>query len=271
VARKTSFYYSFLVLPAGQRRAIVAVWDFCRAVDDAVDEVETGATPEAVRRAVGEWRSELARCYGGGTPTTPEGRRLQPFVQALDLPRQAFEDVIDGVAMDLDTSRYQSFDDLFEYCRRVASAVGMICIKIFGCCNAGSREYALNLGVALQLTNILRDVRADLARGRLYLPLDDLQAMGCTVEDLAAGRPTDPVRKLIAYECGRAREFYARAVAARPAEDRRRLVAAEIMRAVYFETLRRIERSGYDVFSERVRVPRPQQAMIALRQWMWQT
>jgi 15-cis-phytoene synthase len=271
VARKTSFYYSFLVLPAGQRRAIVAVWDFCRAVDDAVDEVETGATPEAVRRAVDEWRSELARCYGGGTPTTPEGRRLQPFVQALDLPRQAFEDVIDGVAMDLDTSRYQSFDDLFEYCRRVASAVGMICIKIFGCCNAGSREYALNLGVALQLTNILRDVRADLARGRLYLPLDDLQAMGCTVEDLAAGRPTDPVRKLIAYECGRAREFYARAVAARPAEDRRRLVAAEIMRAVYFETLRRIERSGYDVFSERVRVPRPQQAMIALRQWMWQT
>ena len=155
MARKTSFYYSFLVLPAEQRRAIVAVWDFCRAVDDAVDEPVRNLPS---REAVAFWRAELARCYAGAAPQTPQGRSLQPFVTALDLPRQAFEDVIDGVAMDLDTTRYQTFDDLFEYCRRVASAVGLICIRIFGCRNDRARDYALNLGVALQLTNILRDI-----------------------------------------------------------------------------------------------------------------
>src|SRR4051812_40933138 len=269
MARKTSFYYSFLVLPAEQRRAIIAVWDFCRAVDDAVDEepsVEAGLPTG--RAAVTFWREEIARVFAGQTPVTGQGQRLQPFVTMFDLPRQAFEDVIDGVAMDLDTSRYQTFDDLFEYCRRVASAVGMICIRIWGCRDEGARDYALHLGVALQLTNILRDVKGDLERGRVYLPLDDLAACGCSVGDLAAGIVTEPVRALIAFECRRAREFYQRAIDARPAVDRRRLVAAEIMRAVYSETLARIERGGYDVFSVRARVPRPQQALIALRQWL---
>jgi phytoene synthase len=282
MARKTSFYYSFLVLPATQRRAIIAVWDFCRAVDDAVDENE-GATqgpPEAghyardvesAREAIRFWREELARCYGEGVPQTREGRHLQPSIGAFGLPRELFEDVIDGVAMDLDTMRYQTMPDLLEYCRRVASAVGMICIRIFGCQHEGSRDYARHLGVALQLTNILRDIKSDLERGRVYLPLEDLAAAGCRIEDLAAGHMTEPVRRLIELECRRAREFYQRAVDARPAEDRRRLVAAEIMRAVYFETLTRIERGGYDVFTRRVRVPRLRQAFIAMRQWLWQT
>jgi phytoene synthase len=264
MARKTSFYYAFLVLPADQRRAIIAVWDFCRAVDDAVDET-TGNEP--ARDAVCFWRRELARCYEG-TPETPQGRRLQPFLARFGLPRAAFEDVIDGVAMDLDTARYQTFDDLFEYCRRVASAVGLICIRIFECRSDRARDYALNLGIALQLTNILRDVKDDLARGRLYLPLEDLAAAGCTVDDLAAGRVTPPVARLLAFECARAREFYHRAVVSRPDEDRSRLVAAEIMRAVYFETLRRIEARGFDVFSGGARVARPRQAVIALRQWL---
>lgn len=270
MARKTSFYYSFLVLPPEQRRAIVAVWDFCRAVDDTVDEAAPDAG-DTVRAGLEEWRQELARCYEGATPRTAQGVRLQPFIRRFDLPRQAFDDVIDGVAMDLDTTRYATFGDLFEYCRRVASAVGMICIRIFGCREPGSRDYALNLGIALQLTNILRDVKSDLARGRLYIPLEDLAAAGCDVDDLQRGTMTPNVRRLIAFECARARDFYARAVAARPAADRRRLIAAEIMRAVYFETLRRIERGGYDVFSARARVPRPRQALIALRQWLWQT
>ena len=277
MARNTSFYYSFLVLPADQRRAIMAVWDFCRAVDDAVDEVgEPRPEPAArleegceARRAVQAWREELARCYTGAPPETPQGQRLQPFISDFDLPREAFEDVIDGVAMDLDTTRYETFADLLEYCRRVASAVGVICISIFGCRHRDARDYALNLGVALQLTNILRDVRGDLARGRLYLPLEDLSAQGCTIADLSEGRVTDPVRRLMEFECRRARDYYRRAVEARPDEDRRRLVSAEIMRAVYFETLERIERCGYDVFSARVRVPRPRQALIALRQWLW--
>jgi phytoene synthase len=277
MARKTSFYYSFLVLPAEERRAIVAVWDFCRAVDDAVDEeapCPASASPGPTftlpsgREAIAFWRDELARAFDGRAPSTPQGCRLQPFIKEFDLPRAAFEDVIDGVAMDLDTTRYETFEHLLEYCLRVASAVGLICIRIFGCRDEAAREYALNLGVALQLTNILRDVKGDLERGRLYLPLEDLRAQGCTADDVAAGVATEPLRRVMQFECGRAREFYARAVAALPPADRKKLVAAEIMRAVYFETLRRIERSDYDVFTARARVPRPLQAMIALRQWL---
>jgi phytoene synthase len=270
MARKTSFYYSFLVLPAEQRRAIIAVWDFCRAVDDAVDE--DGLIAQGVptgRPAIAFWREELARAFEGGAPMTAQGRGLQPFIARFGLPRTAFEDVVDGVAMDLDTARYQTFDDLFQYCRRVASAVGLICIRIFGCTGERACEYALNLGVALQLTNILRDVKDDLRRGRVYVPLDDLHECGCTIEALAAGEVSEPVRRVIQFECGRAREFYDRARRALPPADRRRLVAAEIMRAVYFETLLRIERSGHDVFTARVRVPKPRQAIIALRQWLW--
>ena len=270
MARQTSFYYAFLVLPADQRRAIVSVWDFCRAVDDAVDEAPTigGGMPTG-RPAVAFWREELARSFDGQPPVTAQGRSLQPFIARFDLPREAFEDVIDGVAMDLDTTRYHTFDDLFEYCRRVASAVGLICIRIFGCTDKSASDYAVNLGVALQLTNILRDVKSDLDRGRVYIPLDDLTAAGCTVDDLARGVTTEPVRRLIAFECGRAREFYRRAGDALPAKDRRRLVASEIMRAVYFATLRRIERNGYDVFGAPTRLSRPRQALIAMRQWLW--
>jgi phytoene synthase len=274
MARKTSFYYAFLVLPPEQRRAIIAVWDFCRAVDDAVDD-EPAAVAAGLptgQEAVAFWQNELARCYDGRDPITPQGQGLQPFVRQFDLPRRALDDVIDGVAMDLKTARYETFADLFEYCRRVASAVGFACIRIFGCRGTGACDYALNLGIALQLTNILRDVKDDLARGRVYLPLDDLAAHGCTVGDLEAGVVSPTVRELLAFECRRAREFYQRAVHARPDEDRGRLTAAEIMRAVYFEILERIEQSGphgYDVFSARVSVPRSRQAAIALRQWLW--
>jgi len=140
---------------------------------------------------------------------------------------------------------------------------------VFGCRIEQAREYALNLGLALQLTNILRDVSDDLQRGRLYLPLEDLRRFGCTVEALTEGMLTEPVRRLIEFECTRARAFYRRASEARPAGDRSRLVAAEIMRAVYFETLNRIELAGYDVFSMRARPPRVTQAIIALKQWLW--
>jgi len=269
MARPTSFYYAFLVLPANKRRAIITVWDFCRAVDDAVDEMPLeSAGGSSGYAAIGSWRRELAACFDGSTPSTPQGRALQPVVAQFGLPRQAFEDVIDGVEMDLERSQYRTFDDLRQYCRRVASAVGIICIRIFGCTNPRATEYAENLGIALQLTNILRDVRADLEKGRVYLPLEDLDTHGCSIEDLRRETMTEPMKKLIAFECDRARAFYARAVDARPPEDRKRLLAAEIMRAVYFDTLRRIERGGYDVFAA-TRVPRPRQAMIALGQWLW--
>src|SRR5258706_15205773 len=139
-SRATSFYYSFLALPADQRHAIIAVWDFCRAVDDAVDGTEGRADGVSPREAVAFWRAELSRAFGTAEPQTPQGRGLQPFVTEFGLPRQAFDDVIDGVAMDLDKTRYQTFDDLLEYCRRVASAVGMICITIFRCESERSRD-----------------------------------------------------------------------------------------------------------------------------------
>jgi phytoene synthase len=275
VSRPTSFYYAFLSLPRAERDAIVAVWDFCRAVDDTVDEAPTiaatGTEPDpavtaAVRARLQEWRVEIDRCYRG-TPATDVGRGLQPWLPRFTLPRTPFEDLVDGVEMDLDRQRYQSFEELYEYCWRVASTVGLICIEIFGVHGDRARDYAVNLGVALQLTNILRDVAGDLARGRLYLPLDDLARFGCTEDDLRAGRVSRPVRDLVAFEAARAKDFYRRAAEARPDGEGRRLVAAEIMAAVYRDLLARIERSGYDVFSSRIRVPRPRQAWLALGVW----
>jgi 15-cis-phytoene synthase len=260
-ARDTSFYYAFLALPADQRRAIVAVWDFCRAVDDAVDE--PGPAPEATLTA---WRAELARCYEG-QPETPQGRDLQPWIRAFTLSREPFEDLIDGVGMDLRHRRYPTFETLYEYCRRVASTVGLICVEIFGCRDDRSREYAVALGIALQLTNIVRDVKTDLLRGRLYVPLEDLERFHCVEADLETGIVTENVKRLLAFECERARLYYGRAVEALPKSQRRALVAAEIMRVIYFDLLRRIERHGYDVFSGRIRVPRSRRAWLALQVW----
>jgi 15-cis-phytoene synthase len=262
LSRDTSFYYSFLVLPADKREAIVAVWDFCRAVDDAVDE-PGGADPQA---ALEGWRREITRCFSG-EPQSPQGSRLQPFIPRFGLPQRPFEDLVDGVEMDLRLATYETFDALYEYCWRVASTVGLICLEIFGYSRPESRDYAVNLGIALQLTNIIRDVGVDLARGRVYLPQEDLRRFSITESDLRAGRVTSGMRQLLAFECARAREYYARARQLLPAEDRRALVAAEIMRGIYRSVLDRIERAGYDVFSEVIRVPRPRRAVIAASIW----
>jgi phytoene synthase len=270
LARDTSFYYSFLVLPADKRRAIVAVWDFCRAVDDAVDEAAGGDAAAQITR----WREELARCFDGGVPGTPQGRALQPLIAAFNLPRPAFEALIEGVEMDLHTSRYPTFDDLYQYCIRVASAVGLMCVEIFGCQDPASRQYAIELGVALQLTNILRDVPGDLERGRLYLPLEDMARFGVSDGDLGAeaahaghGVQSPAVKKLLAFQAQRARDYYRRADAVLPRTDARRLVAARIMGAIYRGILTRIEAADYDVFSRVIRVPRPRRALIAATTW----
>jgi 15-cis-phytoene synthase len=278
VARDTSFYYAFLMLPPAKRNAIVAVWDFCRAVDDAVDEaVPPGQWPldaaarQHAERELHVWRDELARCFDAsgqlGAPQTRQGRALRPLVPAFHLPREPFEDLIDGVAMDLAKDRYETIEDLLEYCRRVASAVGLVCIEIFGCRDARSRDYAINLGLALQLTNIVRDVGVDLAHGRVYLPQEDIRRFGCDEEDLRHGRVTPAVRALLAFEVTRAREYFQRAAVALPRSDARRLVAAEIMGAIYQDILRRVEAKDYDVFSELIRVPRPARFLIALATW----
>ena len=267
MARDTNFYYSFLVLPAEKRRAIVAVWDFCRAVDDAVDCPPADRSGESPAEALSRWRNELAACYGVERPLTTQGRNLKPYIARFALPRRPFEDLIDGVEMDTVTRRYRTFDELYQYCIRVASAVGLLCIEIFGYSDPATREYAVALGVALQLTNIVRDLPTDLGDGRLYLPLEDLERFECTEDDLRAGR-SDRVVALVRHECGRAREYYGKAQSVLPYADRRRLVAAEIMGAIYFAILRRVERRSYDVFSEVVRVPRPRRAWIAATVWL---
>ena len=279
MSRDTSFYYSFLVLPPRKRHEIIAVWDFCRVVDDAVDEVvperewSGGLTPDARARAalqLAGWRSELDAVYSG-TPVMPQGIALQPFVREFNLPREQFEALVEGVEMDLVCARYKTFAALCEYCRRVASAVGLICLEIFGYRDPGAREYAASLGMALQLTNIIRDVGTDLRQGRLYLPEEDLVRFGVAENDLQdcarKGAVTDKVIPLLRFECDRAREYYRRAAAQLPRVDTRSLVAAEIMGAVYYGILERIEGAGYEVFSRRIRVPRPLRALIALRIW----
>ena len=276
MARDTSFYYSFLVLPAARRQAIVGVWDFCRAVDDAVDEApgEGAAKERAGRERIGWWRQELARCFDRGTPESEQGRALVPLIARFNLPRRPFEALIEGVEMDLGTRRYETFADLYEYCIRVASAVGLICLNIFGTRAGSAEQYATDLGVALQLTNIVRDVPVDLAQGRLYLPLEDLRAHGCSEADLHAemagaggGVRSPAVKALLRHQAIRARDYYARAAKALPRRERGRLVAAEIMGAIYRALLRRIEREDFDVFSRVVRVPRPRRAAIAAATW----
>lgn len=271
MARDTNFYYSFLVLPAEKRKAIVSVWDFCRAVDDGVDEAPD---PDSARRQVEGWRRELAACYGAGTPETPQGLVLAPLIPRYALPREAFEALIEGVEMDLNARRYETFADLYQYCIRVASAVGLICVEIFGYTEPESRQYAIELGVALQLTNILRDVPVDLAKGRIYMPMEDLRAHGCTENDLrkemvrnGSGVRSPAVKALLEQQGQRARDYYARAALALPARDARSLVAAEIMGAIYRAILGRIELLDYDVFSRVVRIPRPRRAVIAATTW----
>ncbi|SUZ55571.1 uncharacterized protein METZ01_LOCUS8425 [marine metagenome] len=267
MARDTNFYYSFLVLPSAKRKAIVAVWDFCRAVDDAVDCPADNQLGEPAGQVLHLWREELASCYNALTPTTRQGRNLKAVVAEFKLPRRPFDDLIDGVEMDTVARRYRTFDDLYEYCVRVASAVGLLCIEIFGYRDPQTRDYAIALGVALQLTNIIRDIPTDLQRGRLYLPTDDLERFGCSEEDLCHGA-SERVISLLHYECAQARLFYDKADALLPSVDRRRMVAAEIMGAIYFTILKRIEGRDCDVFSSVVRVPRWRRVVIAGTVWL---
>lgn len=270
--RNTNFYYSFAVLPEHKRHAIIAVWDFCRAVDDDVDERAGQLGTEESRReaaaSMAGWRDELAACYEGRQPRTPQGIALAPHIAAFKLPRQPLEDVIDGVEIDLDRPRFRTFDELRGYCLRVASAVGLVCIEIFEYTSPRCKQYAIDLGIALQLTNILRDLGRDLDAGRLYLPTEDLERFGVTEADLRAGRATGPIRALLEFEAGRARDHYARAAQELPREDAKRLAAARIMGAIYLDLLRRIETGGYDVFGEPTRVPRWRQATIAFSTWL---
>ncbi len=267
MARDTNFAYSFLALSKDRREAITAVWDFCRAVDDEVDEHEERSIAER-RAGLQRWRDEVDACFGGRAPATPQGRALQVVAERWPVQRLHFDELIDGCAMDLEPARFPTFPDLRGYCHKVASTVGLICIEIFGYANPATRRYAEELGLALQLTNILRDVPADLGRGRLYIPLDELAAHGVSEDALRQGRLTPAISALLERQAQRARDQFARAEACLPPEDARRVVAARIMAAIYQDLLARIAQRDHDVFSERVAVPRWRKARLALATWL---
>jgi len=267
---QSNFFYSFLFLPRPKREAIMDVYSFCRAVDDVVDDiVDEDGGPAVERDPLGElqrWREELDACYAG-RPTLPQTRRLRRTLDRFPIPKEYFEELVVGCEMDLYQTRYQTFDDLYEYCYRVASITGLMCIEIFTYRSLRTREYAVNLGLALQLTNILRDLKEDAARGRVYLPQEDLERFGYTEQDLMRDVVNDNFRELMRFECARARDYYRRAAECLPAEDRPTLVAAQTMGKIYFRLLEQIERVGYDVFHHTIRLHRPERFLIALGEW----
>jgi phytoene synthase len=272
-ASRSNFYYAFLFLPRAQRDALYSVYAFCRVSDDLVDEcpdAKGGAPAEATRETMErlkDWRADLEACFRGQA-RHPVLQRLGETVQAFRIPRHYFEELLNGVEMDLTKTRYASFAELQQYCYRVAGVVGLMCIEIFGYRRPETRTYAEHLGTAFQLTNILRDLGPDLARGRLYLPLEDLARFAASEADIAAGRRTSALRALMAFEADRARRFYAAARAALPAEDRRSMLAPEIMGAIYARLLHRIEASDYDVFTRRIRLSDAERMRLALTCWL---
>jgi phytoene synthase len=257
----SSFYYSFLFLSPERRRAITALYAFCREVDDVVDEV---SDPGIARSKLAWWRAEVAGAYIG-TAQHPVARALIPVVATYELPQAHLQTVIDGMAMDLDQSRYLDFPALEHYCHKVAGAVGLMSAEIFGYTHPETRGYARDLGVAFQLTNILRDVGEDARRGRIYLPQDDLARFDVAPSSLSSGMASDGFRALMAFEVERAREWYARALAQLPAEDRPAQRTGLIMAAIYRTLLDEIARDGYRVLDRRTSLTPLRKLWIAWR------
>jgi phytoene synthase len=264
---QSNFFYSFLFLPKAKRDAIIDIYRFCREIDDIVDDiVEQQGTLAQAQTALDEWRADLAALYAG-QPRLPIAHRLQRVLAQFPMPKEYFEEMISGCEMDLQRHRYETFEELYEYCYRVASITGLMCIEIFTYRSPQTREYAINLGLALQLTNILRDLKEDAARGRVYLPQEDLRRFGYREEDLHNSVINPQFLELMRFECERARAYYRRADALLPREDRATLVAARTMGKIYYRLLQQIERVNYDVFNHQVRLHRPERFLIAFREW----
>ncbi|MBI1397627.1 MAG: presqualene diphosphate synthase HpnD [Betaproteobacteria bacterium] len=260
----SSFYYSFLFLPPPRRRAITALYAFCREVDDIVDTI---MDPAVARQKLAWWRDETGRLFEG-TPQHPVTMALQAPVREFALPREYFADILDGMQMDLDYNRYPDFPTLEAYCYRVAGVVGLLSARIFGFANDATLRYARSLGLALQLTNIVRDVGEDVRRNRIYLPLDELERFGVTTDDLVLCRETPEVSALLAFQVERARTFYADALAALPPEDRRAQRAGLVMANIYARLLDEVAREGARAMSRRVSLTPVRKLWIAWRTWI---
>lgn len=261
---RSNFYYAFLFLPDERREALYAVYAYCRLVDDVVDEE---APPEKKRAGIAQWRALLDEIYAGPSapaPAHPAAAKLKWAVERFPIRREDMEGIIDGCEMDIDKARYETWDELRTYCYRVASCVGLMCIEIFGHSSEKARRYAVDLGIALQLTNILRDVVEDAQRGRIYVPLEDLRTFGVEPESLIRGESSPNAKRLLRHLANRSRAHYLSARAAIGPDEKRRLVIAEIMGDIYYALLQEIERRDFDIFHGKIEVTRARKMAIAL-------
>ena len=244
----SSFYYSFLFLEPARRRAITALYAFCREVDDTVDDATDGSV---ARIKLAWWRTEVSNMYKG-TPTHPVTQALQPHLSAYNLQEQHLQAIVDGMEMDLDQSRYLDYAGLRKYCWHVAGVVGILSASIFGYKNPQTLEYAEKLGLAFQLTNIIRDVGEDARKGRIYLPVNELQQFGVTAADLLNTRHSEKFEALMAFQTERAQKMYDEALAALPKEDRGAQRPGLMMSAIYRTLLDEIARDNYHVLTQRI-------------------
>jgi 15-cis-phytoene synthase len=260
---RTNFYYSFLILPARQRKAIETVYAFCRLMDDIVDEdvIVDDARLELLR-----WREEISNVFSGA-PHSYLGRTLKEVVAEFPIPERYFQELITGMEMDLEQRRYRDFAELERYCYHVAGVTGLMCIEIFGYREASARDYAVKLGSALQLVNIMRDLKEDAARGRVYLPQTEMAEFGYREEDLLNCHYNENFTALMEFQCQRARNFFSSARATLAPVDRSSMLAAEIMGGIYARILDRIEAGRFNVFGERISLSKFEKVMAALQAW----
>ena len=260
----SSFYYSFLFLPPPRRRAIIALYAFCREVDDTVDEIKD---PSVARVKLDWWRTELARLESG-TPQHPVTRALLPHVQGFGLTAGRLAEVVDGMQMDLDQSRYLDFPALARYCRRVAGAVGELAADVFGRTRDETLRYADRLGLAFQLTNIIRDVGEDARKGRIYLPVDELQRFEVKAAEIMRAEHSDRFVALMRFQAERARAAYREAFALLPDADRKAQRPGLIMASIYLALLDELERDGFRVLTQRTSLTPVRKLLIAWRTWV---
>ena len=259
----SSFYYSFMFLPPERRQAITALYAFCREVDDVVDECHDVQVAQA---KLDWWRNEVRQVYGG-QPQHPVGQALKDVIQRFPLPMEQLLEVIDGMQMDLNQTRYLDWKALNLYCYRVASVVGLLSAEIFGYTNRQTLKYAHDLGLAFQLTNIIRDVGEDARRGRIYLPVDELQRFNVPARQILDAKHSDNFRELMAFQAARARQLYDQAFAQLPAEDRKAQRPGLIMAAIYRTLLDEIEADGFLVLDRRTSLTPLRKIWIAGRTW----
>lgn len=263
-AAASSFTYTFRFLPEERRRAITALYAFCREVDDAVDEC---SDPQVAAAKIAWWRMEVGRMYSGA-PEHPVTRSLQAATQRFGLPEEQFQEILEGMAMDLGSVRYPDFRSLSLYCYRVASVVGLLSAQIFGVTDRRTQRYAHDLGMALQLINIVRDVGDDARRGRIYLPQDEMARFGVTDSDIFARRYSPGFRELMAFQAERAEGYYQRALGELPAADKKAQRPGLVMGAIYRTLLDEIRLSDFEVLHQRISLPPARKTWIALKTWV---